>query len=196
MKKSRTQKEINEEIKALENQIEDTRNIRKHRPEIVELEKKIQEIRNAYWEENQGLINCWQDDIRALKQELQRKKSEKEIYLSEKVQKWFSNYLGGIDWGYKTPRIVWISPDERFVIITNPGGTAGQGTAMGTGGYYYASSSHWLTEVVEGQAYMGNRTGVSGQSQKWLEHEGRLTKEVKEKMIKKAEEIAGYSYEK
>jgi hypothetical protein len=42
---------------------------------------------------------------------------------------------------------------------------------------------------------MGNRRGVSGQSPKWEEHDGRLTKEVKERMIKKAEEIAGYKYD-
>lgn len=186
--KQRTQKDINQEIKNLENQIDDTRNIRKHRPEIVELEKKIQDIRDKYHEETDSLIVCWRSDIAQLKKELKNKKEDGQIQLSEKIQKWFRNYLNGVDFGYKDPKIVWISPDERFVIITSPGGTAGTGTPMGTGGYYYAASTHWLSEIIEGQSYL------SRGNSKFLEHEGRLTKEIKEKMITLAEQKANCIY--
>ena len=114
--------------------------------------------------------------------------------MSETVQKWFDKYIRGIDWGYKEPKIVWVSPDERFAIITAPGSTAGTGTAMGTGGYYYAASTHWLTDIKEGGTYGGFRyQGVD--SLKDMEFEGRLTKEIKAKMIARAEELAGYKYE-
>ena len=186
--RQRTQKEINQEIKNLENQIDDTRNLRKHRPEIVELERKIEAIRASYREETETSIACWKSDIEQLKKELKNKKEDNQIQLSEKVKKWFRNYLSGVSFGYKDPKIIWISPDERFVIITSPGGTAGTGTPMGTGGYYYAASTHWITEIVEGKSYLD-----FGEV-KLLEHEGRLSKEIKEKMITLAEQKANCIY--
>lgn len=195
MGSKRTQKEIKLEIETLEKQIDDIRDIRKQRPDIAALEDQVRAMKQAYIQEIESSVNCWRSDIQYLKKELENRKKDNEIYLSERVREWFRQYKRGIDWGYKEPRIVWVSPDERFVIITNPGGTAGTGTPMGTGGYYYASSSHWLTETKEGYAYMGNRTGIAGSAPRWMEHEGRLTKEVKEKMIKFAEEQAGYKFE-
>ncbi len=179
---SKTQKDINQEIKAIEAQIEDTKNIRKHRPEYAELEKKMEAIRRAYREETDSLISCWESDIQALKKELKKKKEENKLQLSEDVQRWFRKYLGGVNFGYKEPRIVWISEDEKYVIITSPGSTAGTGTAMGTGAYYYAQSTHWLTEIFEGGTYLGS-TRDSVKSPTWLEFDGRLTKEKKEEMI-------------
>lgn len=186
---SRTQKDINQEIKTLESQIDDIQNIRKHRPELVELEEKINKIKQNYREEIETQVSVWNSDIYALKNELKKKKIEGQIQLSERVEKWFRNYKSGIGWGYKEPKIVWISEDERYVIITNPGGTAGTGTAMGTGGYYYASSTHWLTETIEGYTYLGQSRGAAGTAPKWLEFDGRLTKEKKAEMIAFAEEL-------
>jgi len=185
---SRTQKDINQEIRNLENQIEDTHDIRKNRPEYVELEKKMEKIRREYREETDSQIDVWRSDIQALKKELARKKEDNKIQLSERVQQWFKKYLGGVSFGYKEPKIVWISEDEKYVIITSPGGTAGTGTAMGTSGYYYASSTHWLTEIIEGGTYMGtSHRGIN--SPKWFEFDGRLTKEKKEEMIAFTEEL-------
>jgi hypothetical protein len=186
MSDKRTQKQINEEIKAIEAQISDIRDVRKHHPELVELEKKVYEIKQKHYEESQSLINCWDSDIDALKKELKRKKEDNDIQLSERVEKWLRKYLSGVNFGYKEPRIVWISEDERYVIITSPGGTAGTGTVMGTGGYYYAASTHWLTETIEGVEFMGNR---AERAPEWLEHEGRLTKEVKQNMIDYTKEL-------
>lgn len=185
---SRTQKEINQEIRNLENQIEDIRDIRKNRPEYAELEKRMEKIRREYREETESQVDVWRSDIQALKKEIARKKEDNKIQLSDRVQQWFRKYLSGVDFGYKKPRIVWISEDERYVIVTNPGGTAGQGTAMGTGGYYYAGSDHWLTEIIEGGTYIGRSHG-GVDSPKWLTHGGRLTKEIKQKMIAFTEEL-------
>jgi len=194
MNTKRTQKDIKLEIENLEKQIDDIKDIRKQRPDIAILEDQVRAMKQSYMQEIESSVTCWRSDIQYLKKELENRKKDGEIYLNERISKWFRQYIGGIDWGYKDPKIVWISPDERFAIITSPGGTAGTGTAMGTGGYYYASSTHWLTEIKEGYAYFGRRTGVAGEASKWLEHEGRLTKEVKEKMIKFAEEQAGYKF--
>lgn len=171
----KTQKEINDNIKDLENQIDDIRDYRKQRPDIAKLEEELSVLKNEYRKEISYSLKVLESDIEALKNELKRKKAEKEIYLSEKIQKWLRNYLSGVSFGYREPKIVWISKDERFSIITDPGGTAGTGTAMGTGGYYYAGTEHWLVETIEGGTYLGGP--------KLMEHKGRLTKEVKEKMI-------------
>jgi hypothetical protein len=179
---SKTQKDINQEIKSIEAQIEDTKNIRKHRPEYAELENKMDAIRRAYREETDSLIYCWESDIQALKKELKRKKEDNKLQLSETVEKWFRKYLSGVNFGYKSPRIVWVSEDEKYAIITSPGSTAGTGTVMGTGAYYYAQSTHWLTEIFEGGTYLGHSHGGIT-SKKWLEFDGRLTKEKKEEMI-------------
>ncbi len=179
---SKTQKDINQEIKAIEAQIEDTKNIRKHRPEYAELEKKMEVIRAAYREETDSLISCWKSDIQALKKELKNKKEDNKLQLSGDVQRWLRKYLSGVSFGYKEPKIVWISEDEKYVIITSPGGTAGTGTPMGTGAYYYAPSTHWITEIIEGGTYMGSlHRGIN--SPRWLEFDGRLNKEKKEEMI-------------
>lgn len=185
---SRTQKEINQEIRNLENQIEDIRDIRKNRPEYAELEKRMEEIRREYREETESQVDVWRSDIQALKKEITRKKEDNKIQLSDRVQQWFRKYKSGVNFGYTPPRIVWISEDEKYVIITSPGSIGGQGTAMGTGGYYYSGSEHWLTEIIEGGTYTGSFSrGID--SPKWLTHEGRLTKEIKQKMIAFTEEL-------
>lgn len=46
---------------------------------------------------------------------------------------------------------------------------------MGTGGYYYTSAEHWLIDRTRGDTYF--------KCKKLMEIEGRLTKEIKQKMI-------------
>lgn len=94
---SKTKKEINDNIKELENQIDDISNYRKHRRDIAKIEDELRKLKNDYWEEAQSSINCWQSDIDALKKELKMKKEDSSIQLSEKVQKWFRKYLSGSD---------------------------------------------------------------------------------------------------
>src|SRR3990167_4062270 len=116
----RTQKNINQEIKDLETQIDDIENIRKHCPKIVELENEIRKIKDAYWEDVKTQREVWRSDIDALRGELIRRKQDNELQISERVKKWLRDYTSGVSFGYKEPKIVWISEDERFVIITSP----------------------------------------------------------------------------
>lgn len=184
----RTQKAIKNEIDTLEADIANKKNYRKNCPKIVELEKEIQQLRQQYFEENQSTIDCWESDLEALKDELKKKKSEKALYIPEKLEKWFRKYKSGVSFGYGGIKIIWISPDERFVILTCPGATAGTGTAMGTGGYYYALSSHYLVDTLESDSHVGRNSYMK-------EVEGRLTKDAKKELIKLAEEKAGYTFD-
>ncbi len=183
---NRTQKDIKQDIDTLESQILDIKNVAKHCPEIIELETKARELRNSYWEEIRSQVSVWNSDIDALKKELKNKKEEKQIQISERVQKWLRHYLSGVSFGYNEPRISWISEDERFVIITSPGGTAGTGTPMGTGGYYYAASTHWIAETTNDSKYID---WSDKKRNKYKEHEGRLTKDIKKQMIEFTENL-------
>ena len=89
--------------------------------------------------------------------------------------------MWGVDFGYGGIKIVWHSDDERFVIITNKGATAGQGTAMGTHGYHYAPTEHWLVDTKEGNSFHTTT--------KYFPVEGRLTKEKKQQMIERIKEL-------
>jgi hypothetical protein len=185
MNKHRTQKEIKLDIEKIESDIDDIENYRKHIPGYEEMEKKLQALRYKYMEDIRNQVNVWKSDVDALKKEIKNIKLDKELVPSDKISLWFRNYKGGVHWGYGGLKIAWISDDERFVILTHKGGTAGQGTAMGTGGYYYAPSNHWIADTSIATGHRGY--GPSGNS--FMETEGRLTKELKEKMIAHMEEL-------
>lgn len=184
----RTQKVIKAEIDALEAEISNKQDYRKNCPKIVELEKEIRQIKEKYFEDNQLTINCWENDLQVLKVELKKKKAEKALFIPEKLEKWFQTYILGIDWGYGGIKIVWISPDERFVILTNTGSTGGQGTVMGANSYYYSNSEHYLIDTLIAEKFRKNNNG------KLKEHTGRLTKDIKLEMIKLAETTVGYTF--
>lgn len=167
-----SKKQIASKIKELEDKILDLKNISKNVPEYSELIKKADQLKEEYFKHNLPIIEQYRDQVYELKKEL--KKPVKELYISENLQEWFRNWKSGVDFGYKDPYIRWISPDEKYVVITCPGSTAGTGTAMGTSSYYYALTDHYLVEVKEGSRYINiNRdgSGILGS------FEGRLSKE-------------------
>ncbi len=126
--------------------------------------------------------------IREKKLELKSKKAGK---YPDGLVRWFDRkFARGVNFGYGGITMRHLDKDNRFIIVTCNGGTAGTGTAMGTGGYYYAESTHFVSFPQYGD-YMeaklphgeGRRTGnnmfeVMG---------GRLTVEVKQQLIKQAE---------
>jgi len=192
VKQKITQKSIKDQISQTEKEIADLRDIRKNLPEYVALEKKLYKMREDYFDSVHSSINAKEDDVRMLKQQLKRIKAEKELELPERVQHWFDVYERGVNWGYGGIKVVWISDDGRWVIITNKGGTAGTGTAMGTGGYYYAASTHWLSDTHSEPGYSSriylksreeDKHGMNYTSNKFGEFEGRLTKEKKQALI-------------
>ena len=63
---------------------------------------------------------------------------------------------------------------------------------MGTGGYYYASSTHWLADTTSERKYVD---WSNASPNKWKEFDGRLTKEKKQEMIDFSEELRNKSHE-
>jgi hypothetical protein len=168
-----TKKELKNKINQLE---DDMRNLQSYTniKGYVELSRQIQKMKIEYDMTIQPTINKMYNELNNLKREYSKPVKEK-LVVPTHLQKWLRNWMSGVSFGYNTPYIRWISPDEKYVVITTPGGTAGQGTPQGTGGYYYASSSHYLIRAVEGANWF-ERSG-HGEKTKIAQHEGRLTKD-------------------
>lgn len=176
-----TQKAIKEKIKELEKSISDLRDYRKHIPKYCELEKKLADLKNRYWIKTYPKLDKISDEISSLKEELREMKKSRELKISPRLEQWLKDYNRGVDFGYGGIKIAWFSKDERFVIITNKGGTAGQGTAMGAGGYHYSPTDHWVIDTKEGNSYHNTK--------QHFRIEGRLTKEKKQEMIDRIKEL-------
>lgn len=145
-----------------------------------ELKRKVREHEERWWKKNEAKREELQSQVRLLKDELRAAKESNEIKIPDYIKAWLKEYHYGVDWGHGGLKIRWISEDEKWAIITNGGGTAGQGTAMGTGGYYYANCSHFLG-CIEHSGSMDNRYAeIEG---------GRLTQERKAALIASIPEV-------
>lgn len=174
-----TQTEIKKRIKETEAELQ---KLRGHPTdaEYLELKRKVVEYQNKWWLKNKEKRDELQNQVYLLKDELRAAKEAREIEVPEHIQDWLKEYHRGVDWGYGGLKIRWISEDEKWAIITNGGTTAGTGTAMGVGAYYYANCSHFLG-CIEHSGGMENRYGeIDG---------GRLTQERKEALIARIPEI-------
>lgn len=167
-----TQKEIKARLKKIEELRKNT--WRCNDPKYLALINEANKIKSE-WEKSQGSVRadleterkCLESDLRALKE-------KNELEVPDHLKKWLKEYSQGVDWGYGGLKIRWISDDEKWCIITNGGGTAGQGTPMGTGGYYYAEASHFLGRTDYKGGFSNRHGEIRG---------GRLTNEVKKKLI-------------
>ncbi len=187
---SRTQKAIKEEMEKAQQQLSMLTNPYINSPEIARIKDTIHGLKNQLYDlEHEYEVSIQADaeflreKIQNLRQELKDIKLRNEFQISDDLKKWFRNYLSGINFGYKSPKIVWASPDEHFIIMTSPGGTAGTGTAMGTGAYYYAPSEHYLIDTRQGTNWTSRNNG------RLVSVEGKLTKEIKAEWLKKIEDI-------
>lgn len=120
------------------------------------------------------------NEINTLKVEYNKPVKEK-LVVPNHIQSWLHNWMFGINFG-KKPYIKWISPDEKYVIITTPGGTAGTGTIMGASAYYYASTTQYLVKIIENAGWHDRLHSQIA------ECEGRLTKEKFNEWMKLIEE--------
>jgi hypothetical protein len=142
-----TQKSIKEHISSLKKKKDMLRDPHSD-PEYARLMKLANERRWAYRKEVEEeienintSIKCAESDLEALKD---ARKSKVQEAMTEEIETAFKNIQRGVDYGYTKPKIGWISEDKKWFIFTHPGGTSGTGTAMGTGGYYYAATTHTL----------------------------------------------------
>jgi hypothetical protein len=149
-----------------------------------QLYKKNEVFFNAYKLKKQEIAHL----ITEKKQELSISKSNPEFDAINQYVK--RDYGSGVDWGYGGLSLRFIDPQKRFLILTSNGSTAGTGTAMGTGGYYYASCSHFVAFPQYGKPYDCRMPHQSyrGSGQMFSTSGGRLTNEVKANLIKLAEE--------
>lgn len=189
MKKKET-KSKEPTISFLKNEIElgesKIRNLQKLPDSVTKLYDKYIEAKKEYEYSIKKDIDKVREYICECRDKMRVIKAKKNITLPTEIQLWFENYKNGIDWGYGIPRIVYISKSNEYVIISLPGGTAGTGTPMGTGGYYYAKAVHWVAKVDLSKNHYGFLNNKS------MEVYGRLTKKLKDLMIQFIDEcIAG-----
>jgi len=182
MDKNFTQKGLNSLIKKLEREYKDS--WRCTDPEYQRLQEEAKKIKDEWNKKMDSRRNEINDELRLAKSDLKEIKGQRELKIPEEISKWWRSYKNAMDWGYGGLKIRWISDDNLFVIITNPGSTAGTGTAMGTGGYYYSNSNHWLART--DQPY----SGLDRKFNHFYEIQGgRLTKSRKEYLIRMSEAI-------
>lgn len=128
-------------------------------PEAIDIKKQIQEHKDIINKLGVEWQNKSASQILSLKQEIQLLEKEYEALIEESkpklteiLMKWEKNIQNSMDWGYAEPCITHIMANGRFVILKVPGTIAGQGTPMGSGGYYYARTEHKLVDT-EQQSY-------------------------------------------
>ena len=141
--------------------------------------EKANKAKKEYYRSIQKTLNEKSDYMRLCRVKINEIRQQKAFVIPADIQKWFNKYISSMDWGYKSPEIIHISENKEYIIVRNTGGTAGTGTVMGTGGYYYAKTSHWIAKVG------GNEYGSWGNSPENLacEYHGRLGKIPKELML-------------
>lgn len=190
---SMTLKEIKEEIKRLENS---RKMLFVYPKEIVELKQKLYLMQNEHREKALEKAKPIDEDIKHLEMHLRDKKqSAKAMSAPIEVQNWLNNSYGiGVDFGYGRKDISWLSPDKEWAIVSI-GGTM---FWSGIGYQSYGRANHRGVRV--GTSYH-SITGIhrNGKFVSTQEYEGRLTKEVREKIIaeineKKADKSVEYSW--
>lgn len=162
---------------------------------------KVNAFKAQLWEENKIYIQSYQQKIEAVRAEIKLKKKELEDKKDPKIKEMQTyidgTFSSGIDFGYNGLNVRYIDPKNRYVIVTNNGSVGGQGTAMGTGAYYYSNSSHFVVFPQYGnymdayfphnekaeETYFRRCTNASFEVK-----EGRLTNEIKNELIRQANE--------
>lgn len=177
-----TRAQLKKEIKDLENQDKYLRqDIYWKDEELKRLRKLMDERKQEIQEKVRQELQDVRNTLTIKRSDLRHLEKETEFKLPEELEEFWKRYNLGIDWGYQGLKIKWISDDNRFLIVTNPGGTAGTGTVMGTGAYYYAQTRHWIIDTEK---------KPDGITNSFCEIEGgRLTKSRMSYMIKMMDRI-------
>ena len=188
----KTQQELKDRIKEIGEEIRNLRRAHWDDKAYKQLMEKAEKIKEQIQKKTDKEIDKLRDEQRKLMEELEKKKLSRKIQLSKYLEDWLWQYMQGIDWGYKHPFIAWHSEDERFVILTHPEQTSGQGTAMCSMGYYYSSSAHYLIDTKLDSKGIQNtpeiKLGYKIGKYIYGDNEGRLTKEKKQILLDRLEE--------
>lgn len=186
-----------ETISSLSKELQEIKNIYRDRdfgyrtfPEWVKATKQLQEARKnlkAVEDKLGPKVSQMRDDLNKRQKEIQIRiqelqKSNRKFQVPEDIQKWLDkDYQRGINFVSKLS-LVWISDDRKYGIVRWPGAVHWHGR----GTFGYDPSEYYGVEIF-GSA--GNRiTNIN-------KYQGRLTKEMKEEIIKDIYETVSRSKE-
>ena len=170
-----TQKQIKKEIDILKKSIPNVYNDETY----IKMEQELNKYKNKFNKDNLKKKNSIFILIKDYENQLEELKIKNSLTIPESINKWFNDYKSGVDFGYKGIKIVWISDDNKWVIISQ-GGTTYISDRTGP---KYGCSEHWLAKANGGRWSDGNSfCSIDG---RWTRGsiEGRLTKEKKNNLI-------------
>lgn len=154
-------------------------------PSVVAARKKYEEILSSVCKKLEGDMPQKIQEVEARIVELEnnrRKKAEQaSIKVPQSIQDIVASFYRGVDWGSKL-KVIWVSPNERFFILTHPG----HATWIGRGMSGYEPSYHYLMRVKGSSQQHGYALFTE---MKVKEHEGRLDKGTKAEWISVALEL-------
>jgi len=154
--------------------------------------KPVNELRQKLNNQNRKFMEAYDEKIRAVKLEIKAKQLELKQKKTKypEIEKWLDRvYGGGVNWGYGGLKLRYVDPNNMFIIVTNKGTKAGQGTAMGTAGYYYATAENFVVFPQYGTYFRSEMPhGKHTSNQMFRIEGGKLTTENKNNLIKQAKE--------
>jgi len=173
-------KRVQEDIWSVRNLIEEDAEVVKLRKELVNAEKRYDEL---ILKKRKEMLTPLTESLAGIDKKIKELKNVRSDKYAPtgKIKEILDRCMRGTDWGSKNPfSIKWMSDDERFFIVTRKGhnGWAGRGCTS------YNPSEHYLIDInkdnKDERGYnLWNLIKVG------LEVEGRLTKEKKEELIKR-----------
>jgi hypothetical protein len=172
----KTQTEIRNKIKELTKE----RKALLYNEELGKVQKEYRDKLDAYYKKIRPEKDKIDEEIETLRKELSKRKDDRLPIISKRLEDWLQGYTRGATFGPQGLKIKEILDDkERFVLVYNPGHTYW----ARRGEFHYGSSSYWITDTFIQKQWLGNTTKIMG-----TEVEGRLTKEVKKKLLEVLEE--------
>lgn len=148
--------------------------------QIIELQKQKKFLEEKYREQSTLAPKARKaeyDYIQKIINERQAENKKKRgLEISEELETWVKKVWGkGANWGYGNEplKIVWVSDDEKYLIITNKGSMYASGL-----NYNYGKATHMAVRAMQGTWH----------DQPIDEVEGRLTNAKKERLIIAIEE--------
>lgn len=141
----------------------------------IQLEKRKYELNDAYDKFTREIAQQITED----ENELAKIKNEKVILYPKEIEDWFYNkYLSGYELGgdkRKMAKIIYLSPCQKYAIVS----LKGRKYWSGLGTTSYSPAEHYVLELYKSDFLNKDR----------IVFEGKLTKENKEKLIERIEEL-------
>ena len=147
--------------------------------QVYTLQQKRQQFEDDHYDEYSEHLHTLQNKIQELESIKVAAQKESAIKIPQEIEYWFyTHYCSGTSFGYGSNRnnikIVYLSPDKKYGIVTNKGSVGW----VGIGTFEYHKSSHWVIkiniDIKQSHLTRNNHYG---------EIEGRLTKEKKQDML-------------